>query len=158
MAQEEEYEVIPTSPLKRLEKRMNKLEDTSSTSETRRLIEQIIELIKSNQRVIDDIVKSDAELRNEVSKLPGKIDELLSNMAEFVEMLKAAAGEEATGNTAAITKESLAPLVTKMDDFIKTTKKSQEISQATLASLGVIDKRLKRMYLQTPSTTRSRRY
>ena len=44
MADEEEYEVIQTSPLRRLEKRINKMEDSSSSSEVRRLIEQIIEL------------------------------------------------------------------------------------------------------------------
>jgi len=152
---EEEYEVIPTSPLRRIEKRMSKLEDASSSSEVRRLIEQIIELIKSNQRVIDDIIKSDAELRNEVSKLPGKIDDLVTSMNEFVEMLKASAGEEsAAGVSAGITKEVITPLVDKMNKFIEVSRKSQEIGQATLASLGVIDKRLKRMYLQAPSSTR----
>ena len=148
---EEEYEVIPTSPLRRIEKRIGKLEDTSSSSETRRLIEQIIELIKSNQRVIDDIIKSDAELRNEVSKLPSKIDELISHMSDFIEMLKTTAGEE---TAAGVSKDIMTPLADKMEKFIEMSKKSQEIGQATLASLGVIDKRLKRMYLQAPSSTR----
>jgi mevalonate kinase len=153
--EEEEYEVIPTSPLRRIEKRINKLEDTSSSSETRRLIEQIIELIKSNQRVIDDIIKSDAELRNEVSKIPGKVDELLNSMNDFIEMLKTTAGEE---TVAGMSKEMMSPLLDKMGEFVEQTKKTQEISQATLASLGVIDKRLKRMYLQAPSSAPSRRY
>jgi len=151
MAEEEEYEVIPTSPLRSLEKRMNQLEDSSSSSETRRLIEQIIELIKANQRVIDDIVKSDAELRNEISKIPGKIDELLGAMNEFVDMLKTTSGEE---TVAGISKEMMAPISEKMDQFIEQTKKSQEIGQATLASLGMLDKRLKRMYLQSPAPRR----
>ncbi len=148
--EEEEYEIIPTSPLKRLEKRISKIEETSSTSETRRLIEQIIELIKSNQRVIDDIVKSDAELRNEVSKLPGKIDELLGSMNEFVEMLKAAPGTESGG----FSSDAFEPLIKKMSEFVDVSKKTQEIGQATLASLGIIDKRLKRMYMQTPTSRR----
>jgi len=149
--EEEEYEVIATSPLRRLERRMGKLEDTSSSSEVRRLIEQIIELIKSNQRVIDDIIKSDAELRNEVSKLPGKIDELLGSMGEFMDILKATAAED---TVAGISKEAMAPLTEKMNELVNVNKKAQEIGQATLASLGVIDKRLKRMYMQPASPAR----
>jgi hypothetical protein len=75
--EDDDYEVVPTSPIRRLERRLSKVEATSTTSEAGRLIEQIIELIKGNQRVIDDVIKADAELRNEISKIPGKIDELL---------------------------------------------------------------------------------
>jgi hypothetical protein len=66
----EEYEVIPTSPIRRLEKRLEKMEDTSSTSQVQKLMEQVIELIKSNQRIIDDVVKANAELRDEIGKIP----------------------------------------------------------------------------------------
>ena len=141
---EDEYEIISTSPLRRLEKRLNKLEDSSSSSEVSRLIEQIIELIKSNQRVIDDVIKSDSELRNEVSKIPGKIDALLASMQEFIDMLKASATEEETG----MSKEALDPLVKKMDQLIEQNKGSIDSTKAILAHMGTIDTRLKRMYPQ----------
>ena len=146
MDYDEEYEVIPTSPIRRLEKRVAKVESTSASSESRRLIEQIIELIKSNQRVIDDIIKADAELRNEVARLPGKIDELVASMADFIELLKVTAAEEAQAGT----RESFEPLLKKVTELVEQNKKTQEISQATLASLETIDKRLKRSMLQPP--------
>jgi predicted transcriptional regulator len=142
---DDEYEIIPTSPLRRLEKRINQVERSSSTSETQRLIEQIIELIKSNQRIIDDIIKSDAELRDEISKVPGKIDELLSSMHEFMEILKTSATEDTVTD---ISKDVMQPLVSKMTEMIEQNKKTVEVGQATLTSLGIIDKRLKRIYLQ----------
>ena len=142
---DDEYEIIPTSPLRRLEKRINQVERTSSTSETQRLVEQIIELIKSNQRIVDDIVKADSELRDEMSKLPGKIDELLSSMHEFMEILKTSATEETVTD---ISKDVMQPLVGKMTEMIEQNKKTVEVGQATLTSLGIIDKRLKRIYLQ----------
>lgn len=144
----EEYEVIPTSPIRRLEKRLAKIETTSSSSEVQRLIEQIIELIKSNQRIIDDVIKADAELRNEISKVPGKIDELLDNMGEFIDLLKASATEETVSE---VSKDVMKPLVEKMTEMIEQNKKILETDQASLASLGVIDKRLKRLYLQFAS-------
>ena len=151
MEMEEEYEIIPTSPVRRLEKRISKVESVSSSSEVRKLIEEIIELIKSNQRVIDDVIKSDAQLRNEISRLPGKIDELLSNMKEFMDLLKASSTEETMSD---ISKDVMQPLVKKMDELVQQNKQNVEVNQASLTSLGIIDRRLKR--LNTP--TEQRRY
>ncbi len=157
MDMEEEYEIIPTSPLRRLEKRINRVESTSSSSEVRKLIEEIIELIKSNQRVIDDVVKSDAELRNEMSKLPGKIDELLDNMKEFMDLLKTSSTEETVSD---ISKDVMNPLVNKMEEMVEQSKKSLEVNQAALTSLGIIDKRLKRLNMPAESSQQGyqRRY
>jgi methyl-accepting chemotaxis protein len=146
---DDDYEIIPTSPLRRLEKRITQVERTSTTSESQRLIEQIIELIKSNQRIIDDVVKADAELRDEMSRVPGKIDELLSSMHEFMEILKTSATEETVSD---ISKDVMQPLVNKMTEMVEQNKKSVEVGQATLTSLGIIDKRLKRIYLQFANT------
>lgn len=151
MDYDDEYEVIPTSPIRRLEKRISKMETVSSSSETRRLIEQIIELIKSNQRIIDDVIKADAELRHELSAIPGKIDELIAHLTEFIDILKASASEEAgTG----ISKEAMDPLLKKITELVEQNKKSHEIGQATLASLETIDKRLKRVLIQSPAYRR----
>ncbi len=144
--EDDDYEVVPTSPIRRLEKRLSKIEASSSTAETGRLIEQIIELIKSNQRVIDDVIKADAELRNEISKIPGKIDDLLSGMSEFLELLKMSATENTISD---ISKDVMEPLVKKMGEMVDETKRANELSQASLTNLGMIDKRLKRLYLQS---------
>ena len=144
MDYEEEYEVIPTSPIRNLEKRLSKMETTTTSSEIRRLIEQIIELIKSNQRIIDDVVKADAELRHELSAIPGKMDELIANINEFIDILKASASEEVSG----ISKEAMDPLLKKITELVEQNKKTQEIGQATLTSLDTIDKRLKRSMVQ----------
>ena len=142
---EEEFEIIPTSPLRKLEQRIRKIEGSSSTAEIQRLVEQIIELIKSNQRIVDDIIKSNTDLRDELSKIPAKIDDLLSSMNEFMELLKTSATEETVSD---ISKDVMQPLVDKMSEMIEQNKKSAEVNQAALTSLGIIDKRLKRIYLQ----------
>lgn len=149
---DEEYEIIPTSPIRRLEQRLSKIETTTSSSEIGRLIEQIIELIKSNQRVIDDVIKSDAELRNEVSKVPGKIEGLISKMDEFLELLKASATEETVSQ---VSRDVFKPLEKKIGELVDETKKTNELNQASLTSLGIIDKRLKRIYLQSGGATRT---
>lgn len=141
---EEMYEVIPTSPIRRLEERMNRFESSSPASEVQRLIEQIIELIKSNQRIIDDVIKSDSELRSEISRLPAKLDNLVNKMDEFLDLIKASAAEDASRGAPA---QNVEPLVSKINELVEQNRKSVETSQAVLASLGSIDNRLKRLYL-----------
>jgi hypothetical protein len=150
--EDDDYEVIPTSPIRRLEKRLVKLESSSSGSEVNKLMEQIIELIKSNQRVVDDVIKSDAELRNEISKIPGKIDELLSGMSEFLDLLKLSATENTVSD---ISKDVMEPLAKKLGELVDETKRTNELSQASLSNLSMIDKRLKRLYLQASGTASS---
>ena len=152
--EEEEYEIIPTSPIRRLEKRLERVESSTATGEIRKLIDQIIELIKANQRVIDDIVKSNFELRNDIAKIPGKIDQLLSSMNEFMELLKTSATEETVSE---ISKDVMTPVVEKIGELVEQSKKSLEMSQAMLTSLDTIDKRLKRLYTQTAAPTAYRR-
>ncbi len=141
------YEVIPTSPIRRLEQRLSRMESSSSTSEVQRLIEQIIELIKSNQRIIDDVIKSDSELRSEVSRLPGKIDSLISKMDEFLNIMKAAATDESQAPQQAQQNVDMSPLVDKIGELVDQNKKAVEANQSVLSSLSSIDNRLKRLYL-----------
>ena len=152
--EEEEYEIIPTSPIRRLEKRVDKMESSTGTSEVRKLIDQVIELIKANQRVIDDIVKSNFELRNDIAKIPGKVDQLLGSMNEFMELLKTSATEETVSE---ISKDVMAPVVDRMTELVTQNKKNLEMSQAMLTSLDTIDKRLKRLYTQSTAAPTYRR-
>lgn len=151
--EDEEYEIIPASPLRRLEKRIERIESSSSSSEIRNLIEQIIELIKTNQRVIDDIIKSDAELRNEISKVPNKIDKLIDTMNEFMELLKAGAAEETVDE---ISKDVMKPVVEKLDELVKQNKTNLEITQSLLESMETLDKRIKRLSLEIAGIYRKR--
>ena len=143
---DDDYDSVPTSPIRRLEKRMNTLEKASSSTNVSKLINQIIELIQSNQRVIADVVKSDAELRNEISKVPGKIDELIYSMNQFLDLLKASAAEE---TVAGLSRDIMEPLTNKMDELVDYTKKSMETNQALLSSIGTIESRLKRSYTES---------
>jgi len=142
---DDEYEVIPTSPIRRLEKRLEKVEDTSSTSQVQKLMEQVIELIKSNQRIIDDVVKANAELRDELAKVPGKIDTLLGTLNDFMNILKEASQEESAG--AGIGPEVMKPLADKLGEMVELDKKSLDASHTMLSAMETMDKRLKRIYL-----------
>lgn len=143
---DEEFEIIPTSPIRRLEKRMEKVEGGTYSSEVRRLIEQVLDLIKANQKIIDNTIRANNDLISEVSKLPKKIDDLILEMREFMKLLKISAEEEEVSN---VSKEVMTPLVDKLAELIDQNKKNFETNQAVLTTLGIIEKRLKRFYVPT---------
>ena len=145
---DDEFEIIPTSPLRRLEKRIEKVEGGSYSSEVNRLIEQVLDLIKSNQKIIDSSIKANNDLIGEVSKLPKKMDDLILEMREFMKLLKISAEEEEVSN---VSKEVMTPLVDKLSEMINQNKKDSETNQAVLTTLGIIEKRLKRFYAPAPS-------
>jgi hypothetical protein len=140
---DDEFEIIPTSPIRRLEKRIDKVEGGTYSSEVRRLIEQVLDLIKSNQKIIDSSIKANNDLISEVSKLPRKMDDLILEMREFMKLLKISAEEEEVSN---VSKEVMAPIVDKLTELIEHNKKNFETNQAVLTTLGIIEKRLKRFY------------
>lgn len=144
---DDEFEIIPTSPIRRLEKRVEKVEGGSYSSEVSRLVEQVLDLIKSNQKIIDNSIKANNDLISEVSKLPKKIDDLILEMREFMKLLKISAEEEEVSN---VSKEVMSPLVDKMSELLDQNKRNSETNQAVLATLGIIEKRLKRFYSPSP--------
>jgi hypothetical protein len=110
--EDEEYELIPMSPIRRLERRMRKIEE-SPGMDTRDFFKEIVEMVRMNQQIVDEIAKADDALRIEISKLPAKLDELISQLNELLSFIKASAVEE-SGPA-----ESLKPMLEKMDALIE---------------------------------------
>jgi DNA repair exonuclease SbcCD ATPase subunit len=136
-SEDEEYELIPMSPLRRLEKRIDKVESNTGTHE---VIREIIDIVRMNQQIVDELAKSNDALRIELAKLPAKIDELVANMREIISFIKSSGEEENVG----ITKEAMKPLVEKFDEMINTNKSISEKNDSMLDLLDDISKKIKR--------------
>ncbi len=145
----DEYEIIAMTPLRRLERRLDQIEGGTSAKEINKLVDEMIELIKANQQIVDDLVRANLDLRNEISRLPGKMDELMGTLNEFVSLLKAASQEEVTGNS----NDAMRPLAEGIGQLVEYGKKTVESNQAIIGSLDEIDKRLKRLYVVPPRPT-----
>ena len=63
-------------------------------------------------------------------------------MKEFIDLLKASSAEDTVSD---ISKDLMEPLTKKMSELIDQNRKNVEVNQAALTSLGIIDKRLKRL-------------
>jgi methyl-accepting chemotaxis protein len=135
----ESYEIIPVTPLKKLEQRIEKVEQTGTIPQLQTLINQIIELIRSNQKIVNDVIQANAELRNEISKLPPKIEELTNMMRSFIALVEAA-GKEETGGTSA---EALKPLTEYMQKMVDQNQKLLEGNQSMIEQLDNISRKLR---------------
>ena len=126
--EDDEYEVIPVGPLRKLEERIEKLEREKETTSYHGFIREILDLVKSNQKLVDEIVKANDELREELSKIPGKIDELLKAWREFIDLLKEA-GVTETGSGGEVQSDKLDELINlnrEMLEAIKSMKSGQQ--------------------------------
>ena len=139
---QEEYELIPLSPLRRLEKRIEQLETASPGANVQEIFKEVIDIVRMNQEIVDELAKANDALRIEISKLPSKMDDLINNLNELISFIKASATEEISSNT-----ESFGPIIGKLDELIQTNKKIAESNQVVMSALDEMDKRFRKPVL-----------
>ncbi len=134
---QEEFELIPVTPLRRLEKRIEELERKASINE-RELYREIIQIIRMNQEIVDALIKANDALRIELSKLPLKLEELTKKVEELLELIKMA-GEEEIKPTI-----DNKPLIEKIEKLTEINNKILENNEALISLLEEISKKLTR--------------
>lgn len=140
-----EYEIIPISPLRRLEKRMEQIESTRTMTNLERFVDKVIDMVGLNQKIVEEMVKANQGLREDVAVLIGKLDELYTRLGDFIDIIKSAGAEEgAEAVSKQIVEASVVPVVSKIEEM---TRKSAESSAAVVEALGAIDKRLRAIQL-----------
>jgi seryl-tRNA synthetase len=140
---QEEFELIPVTPLRRLERRIEELEKKASINE-RELYREIIQIVRMNQEIVDALIKANDSLRIELSKLPLKIEELTKKIDELLELIKAAGEEEAKPTI------DNKPLIEKIEKLTEINNKILENNEALIALLEDISKKLSKPTLPIP--------
>ncbi len=148
LPREDDYEFVPLTPVRRLEKRLDVLETTKSTQSLERFVDKIIDMTELNQKIVDSMVKSNQSLREDVGVLIGKMDSLNDNLNEFVALIKTAGEQDIDSPSKDAFSNAVKPLVDKVEEI---TKGAQDSNMAIAETLENIDKRLKRM--QAADTT-----
>jgi predicted nuclease with TOPRIM domain len=142
--QQDEYELIPLSPLRRLEKRIDEIEKSPDV-DVKEFFHELVDILRMNQELVDELVKTNDALRVELSRLPGKIEDLTKNLSELITYIKAAATEEATSGVQPIgpTVEQSPDVVEKLNQLVETNKKIVETNETISDLLETIENRLK---------------
>ncbi len=137
----DDYEIVPLTPIRRLEKRMEAMETTKSMSNLEKFIDKVIDMVEMNQKIVEEVVRANQGLREDISILISKIDDSQAKMSQFVEIIKDA-GEQEGGET--LSKEFIENIVTPMVEKIEAgNTKVAETNNQILETLSSIDKRLK---------------
>lgn len=138
---EKEFELIPVSPIRRLEKRLDRLENVSGGENySKDLLSDVVDIVRMNQMLVDELAKSNDALRIELSKLPGRLDDLIVNMKELISFIKSAGEQEATP----ISSDVMKPVIEKLDELVKENKKITEKNDAMLELFDDVEKKLRR--------------
>lgn len=138
MTETEEVEIIPVSPLRRLEKRIEELE-ASKAFDTREFYKELIDIVRLNQQIVNELAKANDALRIELSKLPARLEDLTSRLEELISFIKAAATEEVP------TSEGVpVSMVQKMDQMIEMMKKMVDANQALQTTIEELEKKVRR--------------
>jgi len=132
---QEEFELVPVTPLRRLEKRIEELERKASVNE-RELYREIIQIVRMNQEIVDALIKANDSLRIELSKLPLKLEELTKKIDELLEIIKAAGEEESRVSL------DTKPLLDKIEKLTEINSKILENNEALISMLEEISRRL----------------
>jgi len=142
--EQEEYELIPLSPLRRLEKRIDEIEQSPDIG-VKEFFHELIDILRMNQELVDELVKTNDALRVELSRLPGRIEDLTRNVGELLTYIKAAATEEITtgAQPAGPAVEQSPDMVEKLNQLVETNKKIVETNETITDLLGTIENRLK---------------
>jgi len=136
----EEYEIIPLSPLRRLEKRIEKLEAVSPAVDVKEIFKEVVDVLRMNQQIVTEISKANDALRLEISKLTIRLEETTNKLNELLSFVKAAATEESFSSEGEIAKR----LTEKINELIETNKKIVKNNETMIAILEEIERKLGR--------------
>ncbi|MBI2173183.1 MAG: hypothetical protein HYT73_03175 [Candidatus Aenigmarchaeota archaeon] len=87
---EEEYELIPLSPIRKLEKRLDKVEKGGAGGD---MMKELVDVVKTNQAIVEDIVKVNSEMMSKVSELSNNVTQLSSRLNDFMNKIEVVSEE-----------------------------------------------------------------
>jgi methyl-accepting chemotaxis protein len=153
----DEYEIIPMGPIRKLEKRIDELEgQQAGKGPEGDFVRDILDIMKANQKIVNDMVESTDQLHNSVEDLTAKMDDVLDNMNEFMDLLHEASEtsleEDVSGD---LSQNVVEPIAQRMQDLHETNEKMLEGLGKIDKSLNKLDKRMKRIYASSRGGSRS---
>jgi len=85
MPVDEEFELVPMSPIRRIEKRLDRIEDSGMSGD---LLKELMNVVKTNQQVVDDVVRINSQMIARVSDLSNSVSDLSNKLNDFMNRLE----------------------------------------------------------------------
>ncbi len=141
----EDYEVVPLGPIRKLEKRLDQIEAQSHQSGPGDdFVRDVLDIMKSNQKIVNDMTESTHELQNSVEDLTHKMDDVIDNMNEFMELLSEASEMDMEGEVVGDLRNRIAEAVgDRLEDVVGDM---QESNQEIVEGLNDLNESIRRSY------------
>lgn len=139
--EDEDFEMVPLTPIRRLEKRLESIETTKTANGLEKFIDKVMDMVELNQKIIEDIVRSNQSMKEDMGILIGKLDTLQSKITGFIDVIQNAAESDVVEAAAESTGETIKPLIQKLEDI---GNRSNETNAHILQSLENIEKVLRK--------------
>ncbi len=125
------------------------METVKSTNNLEKFIDKVMDMVELNQKIVEDMVRSNQSTREDVGVLVGKLDTLQAKISGFVDMIQSAAESDVAQTAADSTAETLKPLVDRLEDMSNQTK---ETNAQLIQSLENIEKLLRKPQSSIPAS------
>lgn len=142
MVNDPDFELVPVTPLRKLEKEIEQLKGRVSGGGSD-ITSHVIEVLKLNQKIVDELAMRQSELIAKLNETNSKLSLLVDNVAALTAVLSTAAEEEATeiGERYSPGAES-EPQPEATGEMTDKLEKITEQNAALLNSLNVLSKEL----------------
>lgn len=147
----DDYEVVPVGPIKKLERRLDEMEQQQQQggSGGDRMVGDMLDIMKTNQKIVNDMTESTHELKNSVEDLTHKMDEVVDNMNSFMDLLKEASEVDMEGEVMGDMESRISRAIgDEMQDVASDIKES---NKEVVENLNNINESLRRAYASQDS-------
>ncbi|MFB6144716.1 MAG: hypothetical protein ABEJ98_05385 [Candidatus Nanohaloarchaea archaeon] len=142
----DDYEVVPVGPIRKLERRIDEIEaqKQEGSSSNDELIRDVLDIMKSNQKIVNDMTESTHELKNSVEDLTHKMDSVIDNMNQFMDLLEEASEADLEGEVMADVHSRIADAVGNELEGVAQDIKSS--NKEVVENLEELNKSIQRSY------------
>ncbi len=153
----DEYEVIPLDPIRKLERRIDEMEQKSELSREEGVIRDVVDIMKTNQQMVNNMVDSTNNLKTSVEDLTHKMDTIIDDIGKFLDLLEEASEASLEQDINRNIEDSLvSPLTDKMSEIVETNQQMLEGLSSVGEHLNKMEKKMQASSATQESSPRRR--
>ncbi len=123
---EDEFELVPLSPIRKLEKKLKEIEGMSAG----KVLNDLVDVVKTNQKIVDDLVRINSSTIKEMTEVNTSLKLLIERMDTFLDRVESA------------TTEPSAELMDKIQELVSQNKKIADAYDEMKTKLDKMERRV----------------
>ncbi len=92
---DEEYELVPLNPIRKIERRLEEVEKKRTGGEINK---ELLDMARINQEVVDDLVKTNSKMTAKIAEMIDSTEKLTDKISSFIDRIEVS-GEDSEHNS-----------------------------------------------------------